>query len=78
MNITIVDKATGVPEVHRAGCAELRKSSNREQSNLGEVTSKLDVAAEHWDCIIAENGATPADYVDEMKFHGCTRGLPQS
>jgi hypothetical protein len=84
MLVTVCSKIpSNDPEIHLAGCADIARNVQRgvyEDAGYDiEVTSKLEVSAEYWADIIAENDE-PEDeqarrYLSEFKFYPCTKGL---
>lgn len=80
MRVTMTTTRHGDAEAHRTGCADLARRKNargqEQPCDLGEFDTRLDVTADWFGDLIAENDATPADYLAEIHFAPCLADLP--
>jgi len=92
MKLIAFNMSSGEVEIHKAGCADIKKIRTRrkppwaqDQVEFGETdwTSKYDFAHDYWDNGIlseweAENPGEKFDVFQEMDFKPCTSSLPVS
>lgn len=74
MRLTIVERGTGTPDVHRAGCSDVSITGAVLRGGVvytEEYESRREVAAEWYGDIAAENLCDPSEYISELHFLPC-------
>ena len=80
MKVTIVQNSNTNANVHRAGCADIRRRERRDRGYLSswdaDVSSQQEAAGNAWSDFIAGGEMTEDDALGYTRFYPCCDNLP--